>query len=165
MVRDLAWFVCQKPRLAVKSLQLRRANQEELEPIADAQAEMFKEATGTDPREADPDGFMRRVAERIERNRTWIKIENNEVIFKTELQSVTPEVVYIEGVWTREDQREQGLAKQCLTELAHRLLKQHKLLCLAVEPEEEAAIKLYEQVGFACAESYQARYLMPLQAK
>jgi uncharacterized protein len=165
MVRDFGWYVCQKPRLAVESLQLRRANQDELAPIATAQAKMLEEATGTNPNDTDPEGFVQRVAERINRNRTWIRLENNEVIFKTELQSVTPEVVYIEGVWTREDQREQGVAKQCLTELAHRLLRQHKTLCLAVEPKEEAAIKLYEQVGFVCAEYYQARYLMPLTAE
>ena len=92
-----------------------------------------------------------------------IKLEFGEVIFKTELQSVTPEVVYIEGVWTREDHRSQGVAKSCLNELVHRLLKQHSMVCLAVEPEEEAAMKLYEQIGFKFAECYQARYLMPVE--
>lgn len=165
MVRDLRWYVCRKPHLAVESLQLRRASLDELEPIIEAQAKMFEEETGTDPRTADPEGFRRRVAERIERNRTWVKIENNEVIFKAELQSVSPEVVYLEGVWTREDQRTKGIAKSCLTELAHRLLRQHKMLCLAVEPEEEFAIKLYEQVGFVHTEQFQARYLKPQPPK
>ena len=163
MVRDLKWYVCTKASQSLTSLQLQRANLEELEPVAQAQAEMFQEATGTDPKAADPEGFVRRVAERIERNRTWIKLESGEVIFKTELQSVTPEAVYIEGVWTREDQRSQGVAKSCFNELVHRLLKKHQMLCLAVEPEEEAAMKLYEQVGFKYAESYQARYLMPVE--
>lgn len=159
MVRDLAWYVCRKPRLAVQSLQMQRANLTELETVATAQAEMFREQTGTDPREADPAGFRRRVAERIERQRTWIKVADETVVFKTELQSVTPEVVYLEGVWTRAEQREQGLAKQCLTELTHRLLRQHSSLCLAVEPEDESACRLYEQVGFVQTETYQARYL------
>ena len=162
MVRNLRWYVCQKPLLPVASLQMRRANLEELEPIAEAHAKMLMEETGTDPRTVDSEGFRRRVAERIGRHRTWIKLENNEVIFKAELQSVSPEVVYLEGVWTHEPQRDKGIAKACLTELVHRLLKQHQLLCLAVEPEEEIAIKLYEQVGFVHAEQYHARYLKPL---
>jgi hypothetical protein len=165
MVRDLHWYVCNKATQPLTSLQLRRANQEEITPVAQAQAEMFQEATGTDPRVADPEGFIRRVAERIARNRTWIKLESGEVVFKTELQSVTPEVVYLEGVWTREDRRSQGVATSCLNELMHRLLKQHSSLCLAVEPEEEAAMKLYEQLGFQSTERYQARYLKPVEAK
>ena len=165
MVRDMHWYVCTKTTQSLTSLQLRRANQEELEPVAQAQAEMFQEATGTDPRVADPEGFIRRVAERIDRNRTWIKMESGEVVFKTELQSVTPEAVYLEGVWTREDHRVQGVAKSCLNELMHRLLKQHSLLCLAAEPKEEAAMKLYEQLGFQSTERYQARYLKPVEAK
>lgn len=165
MVRDFHWYVCTKPTQSLTSLQLRRANQEELEPVAQAQAEMFQEATGTDPRTADPEGFVRRVAERIERNRTWIKLESGEVVFKTELQSVTPEAVYLEGVWTREERRAQGVAKSCLNELMHRLLKQHSSLCLAVEPEEEAAMKLYEQLGFQSKERYQARYLKPVEPR
>ncbi|MBL8208229.1 MAG: GNAT family N-acetyltransferase [Blastocatellia bacterium] len=165
MVRDFGWFVCTKAKQPVASLQIQRANLEELEPVATAQAEMFKEATGTDPRVADPEGFVRRVAERIERHRTWIKLDAGEVVFKTELQCVTPEAVYLEGVWTREGQREKGVATNCLNELMHRLLKQHSMLCLAVEPEEEAARKLYEQVGFQYAEEYQARYLKPAESK
>ncbi len=165
MVRDFHWYVCTKAKQSLTSLQLRRANQEELAPVAQAQAEMFQEATGTDPRVADPEGFVRRVAERIERNRTWIKLESGEVVFKTELQSVTPETVYLEGVWTREERRAQGVAKSCLNELMHRLLKQHSSLCLAVEPEEDAALKLYEQLGFQSKERYQARYLKPVEAK
>jgi uncharacterized protein len=165
MVRDFHWYVCTKPAQSLTSLQLRRANQEELEPVAQAQADMFQEATGNDPRTTDPEGFVRRVAERIERNRTWIKLDAGEVVFKTELQSVTPETVYLEGVWTRADHREQGVAKSCLNELVHRLLKQHMSLCLAVEPEEEAAMKLYEQLGFKSTECYQALYLRPVEAE
>lgn len=165
MIRNFQWFVCTKAKQPMKSLTIQRANIEELEPVAVAQAEMFREATGTDPRVADPEGFVRRVAERIERQRTWIKLEADQVVFKTELQCVTPEAVYLEGVWTREDQRAKGVATNCLNELVHRLLKQHAMLCLAVEPEEEAARKLYEQIGFQYAEEYQACYLKPVESK
>ena len=164
-VRDMKWYICSQATQPLTSMQVQRANLEDLEPVAQAQAEMFQAATSTDPRVADPEGFVYRVFQRIERSRTWIKLESGEVVFKTELQSVTPEVVYIEGVWTREDKRGHGIATSCFNELVHRLLKQHVMLCLAVEPEEEAALKLYEQVGFKYAEEYQARYLKPLPTK
>lgn len=159
MVRDFSWYVCRQPRLSPHSLQLQRAKLTELEPVAAAQADMFREQTGNDPRATDPTGFQRRVAERIERQRTWIKLTEGEVVFKTELQSVAPEAVYLEGVWTRADQRAQGIAKQCLTELTHRLLRQHQAVCLAAEIAEESACRLYEQVGFVATETYQSRYL------
>ena len=39
-----------------------------------------------------------------------------------------------------------------MTELVHRLLRQHKAVCLLVEPEEKAAIKVYEHAGFVYGE-------------
>lgn len=159
MVRDFSWYVCRQPRLSPHALQLQRANLTELEPVAAAHADLFQEQTGSDPRVTDPSGFQRRVAERIERQRTWIKLTEGEVVFKSELQSVTPEAVYLEGVWTRADQRAQGIAKQCLTELTSRLLRQHQAVCLAAGIAEESACRLYEQVGFVATETYQARYL------
>jgi predicted GNAT family acetyltransferase len=133
-----------------------------LEVVATAQAEMAFEASGTDPRLSDPEGFRRRVAERIERGRIWVKIEEGKVVFKADLMSVTPEVVYLEGIWTHPDYRGRGIAKSCLTELVHRLLRQHLMVCLLVEPDEKAAIKVYEHVGFVHREEYQARFLKPL---
>jgi len=130
--------------------------------VADAQAEMSLEESGTDPRLTDLEGFRCRVAERIERKRTWVKLQDGQVVFKAELQSVTPEVVYLEGIWTHPDYRNRGIAESCLTELAHRLLRQHLVLCLAVEAHEQAALRVYKQVGFVYREDYQARYLTPL---
>jgi ribosomal protein S18 acetylase RimI-like enzyme len=54
---------------------------------------------------------------------------------------------------------------RCLNELVQGLLKQHAMVCLVVEPEEEAALKLYEQAGFKSTECYQARYLKPVETK
>lgn len=164
MVRRLDSYFCQKTQLPLTSLQMRRANQEEYEAVANAQIEMFVEATGSDPSKADPEGFRRRVSERIDRQRTWVKLHEGEVVFKTELQSVSPEVVYIEGVWTREDHRSEGIGTACLNELVARLLKNHLMVTLMVEAGEEAALQVYRQVGFEFAESYQALYFNPVNA-
>lgn len=162
MVRDFRWYDCQQPAAPLAGLRLRRASQDEFAAVAEAQAEMFREATGQDPRDTDAAGFHKRVAERIDRKRTWVSIENRKAIFKTEIQSLTEEVAYLEGVWTHPDYRNQGVAKECLSELVHRLLKQQLVVSLVVEADDESAIRLYEATGFVHTQNYQGRYLNPL---
>lgn len=162
-VREMNWYVCQKPAQPIDRLQLRRANHEELDAVIEAHAEMFREATGSDPRDADAAGFARRMAERIERRRTWVSLSEGRVIFKAELQSLSPEIAYLEGVWVDQQHRGQKVARSCLTELVHRLLKQQVMVCLAVEADDAAATALYEQVGFVQTAKYQVRYLKPLR--
>ncbi len=164
LVREMQSYVCTKPKKSVASLQIQRANPENAQVVSEAQAQLFIEATGVDPREKDSEGFSKRVQARIEHKRTWIKLENEEVVFKAELQSLTPEVAYLEGVWTREDKRKQGIAGSCLNELVHRLLKQQLFVTLVVDEDEQAIVGLYEKIGFKYASDYQARYFHPVSA-
>lgn len=161
-VHTQQWLVCKKAALPLGSLQLRRANLTELAAVADAHAEIIRAECGYDPYLKDREGFTRRVQERIERGRTWVKMQGDAVIFKAELVSVTPEAVYLEGIWTHPAHRGQGLAKSCMSELLHRLLRKHKAVCLVVDEENTIARRVYEHVGFVYANSYQVRYLQPL---
>jgi hypothetical protein len=161
LLRDYYWYVCQQPRLPLERMQLRQASLDELEIVAEAHAEMALEESGIDPRLADPEGFRQRVRGRIERRRTWVKLEDGKVVFKAELQSITAEAIYLEGIWVHPEYRSRGIAKSCVTELAHRRLSRQQVLCLVVEPGEQAARHVYEQVGFERYGDYQARYLKP----
>ncbi len=161
-VRDLCWYVCEKAVHSVARLQLQQANLEHLEAIIEAQAQLLLEATGVDPRLADPDGFRERVAARIKRGRTWIKVEAGKIVFKAELQSVTSTAIYLEGIWTHPEFRGRNIAKECVLELTQRRLQQQQAICLGVEPEEAAARHIYEYAGFMQHDEYQARYLQPL---
>ncbi|MBS1812895.1 MAG: GNAT family N-acetyltransferase [Acidobacteria bacterium] len=155
-------YVCQKAAGRLTRLQLLRANYAELDVITDAQAEMALEASGIDPRQADLAGFRHRVAERLERKRVWVKIEDGKVVFKADIFSETPDTIYLEGVWVHPDYRQCGLGKSCLAELAHRLLKSHQTICLLSDEEETVAHQVYEYAGFVHAADYQARFLTPL---
>ncbi|HEX4948646.1 MAG TPA: GNAT family N-acetyltransferase [Blastocatellia bacterium] len=161
LLRDFYWYVCETPAQPIHQFQLVQATTEHLEAVQEAQASTLYEATGTDPRVTDPEGFRRRVRERIERGRTWIKLENDTIVFKAELQSVTPDVIYLEGIWTHPGYRKQGIARECVVELTHRRLRQQQMLCLVVEPEENVALRIYEHAGFRYASDYQARYPQP----
>lgn len=158
---DHLWCVCEKPALPLAQLQLNRANLDELDALAEAQAEMVREASGIDPRQSDPEGFRTRVAERIERKRTWVRLLDDKVVFKVEIVSETEQAAYLEGVWTHPDYRGRSIARTCMNELVHRLTRQKKSVCLIVEPDETAARRIYEQVGFVPVADCRAIYLSP----
>jgi hypothetical protein len=162
MQRDFYWYVCETPAQQIRQFQLIQATPEHLDAVLEAQATTFIEATGTDPRQTDPEGFRCRVLDRIERGRTWIKLENDTIVFKAELQSVTPDVIYLEGIWTHPEHRRRGIAREGVVELTHRRLRQQQVLCLAVEPDETVAMKIYEHAGFYHQTNYQARYPQPV---
>ncbi|MFN0121577.1 MAG: GNAT family N-acetyltransferase [Blastocatellia bacterium] len=162
--RDFYWYVCEAPAQPISRFQLVQATTEHLETVMDAQASLLVEATGADPRQTDPEGFRRRTLERIERGRTWIRLENDTVVFKVELQSVTPDAIYLEGIWTHPDFRRRGIARDSVVELTHRRLRRQQVLCLAVEPEETVAMKIYQHAGFRHETNYQARYPQPPNA-
>lgn len=162
MQRDFYWYVCETPAQPIRQFELVLATAEHLEVVMEAQASGFFEATGTDPRQTDPEGFRSRVLKRIEQGRTWLKLENDTVVFKAELQSVTPDVIYLEGIWTHPEYQGRGIAKACVVELTHRRLRKQQVLCLAVEPDEQVAIQIYRHAGFRHQEDYQAIYPQPL---
>lgn len=156
--RDFYWYVCVTPAQPIHQFSLIQATSAHLEAVLEAQATSFLEATGTDPRQTDPEGFRRRVLDRIERGRTWIKLAQDTVVFKAELQSITPDVIYLEGIWTHPDYRQRGIAREGVVELTHRRLRQQQVLCLAVEPDETIARRIYQHAGFRYQTDYQARY-------
>jgi predicted GNAT family acetyltransferase len=164
VVHDQHWCVCEKPQLPLKRLQMRRAGPDEIDAVATAQAEMITEECGIDPRIADPEGFHARVTKRVNKGRVWCRVEEEKVVFKADLISVSPDAVYVEGVWTHPDFRGRGLAKSCLTELCYRLLRQYTYVCLFVEPGDEVAKHIYESVGFVHTMNYRSHYLQPLAA-
>jgi uncharacterized protein len=158
VTRDFYWYVCEQPRLPITELRLQQANLEHLDLVEEAHAQMFIEEVGHDPRLKDAAGFRRRVRERIEKGRTWVRVEDGQLIFKAELQSVTPEAIYLEGIWTRPGWRGRGIAKSGVAELTHRRLRRRQVICLVVEPGEKAAQHIYREAGFEYCGDYQACY-------
>ena len=90
---------------------LRPAELDELEQIVAAHARMVLDETGTDPLAADRDGFTTRCRLRIFEGKTWVSsAEDGEIVFKTEIASRTPKVIYIEGVWVNPKYRGRNVA-------------------------------------------------------
>jgi predicted GNAT family acetyltransferase len=152
---ELSWPV--ETREAVAGLRLAKAN--ELELVMPVQAELAFVESGVNPLLTDPQGFRERCLRRIEQGRTWVIVENGELIFKADVVSKTPEVIYLEGVWLREECRHKNLATRFMSELLRCLLEDTKSVCLLVNEANEWAQGFYRKCGFHFRATYETIFL------
>jgi len=109
--------------------------------------------------QVDRDGFRGRCLRRIEQGRTWVIVKNGELIFKADVISKTPEVIYLEGVWLREEGRHKNLGTRFMSELLRRLLEDTKSVCLLVNETNESAQGFYRKCGFHFRATYETVFL------
>jgi ribosomal protein S18 acetylase RimI-like enzyme len=140
---------------------LRSAMREDLTQIAAVQARMAFEESSSDPLKIDPEGFRARLMRRIEAGRVWVWIEDGRLIFKADIFSNTPQVIYIEGVYVNPDERGKGYGLRCMSQLSRELLLRAKSLCLLVNEQNEAAQAFYRQAGYKLHSHYDTIYLPP----
>ena len=138
---------------------LRPATESELELVMPIQAELAFAESGINPLQVDPEGFRGRCLRRIEQGRTWVVVKNGELIFKADVISKTPEVIYLEGVWLREEGRHKNLGTRFMSELLRRLLEHTKSVCLLVNETNESAQGFYRKCGFHFRATYETVFL------
>jgi uncharacterized protein len=141
------------------SVELRPARSSDLDLVMPIQAQLAFTESGINPMQVDPQGFPMRCLRRIEQGRTWVVVENGELIFKADVISKTAEVVYIEGVWLRDDCRQQHLGTRFMSELMRRLLEDTKSICLLVNETNQAAQGFYRKCGFHFRATYETIFL------
>jgi len=139
--------------------ELRLATPNNLELVVSVHAQMAFEESGINPLFEDPEGFYRRCARRIEQKRVWVLVENKQLIFKADIISDTPEVVYLEGVYVSPSKRGEGLGQRCVKQLTNELLKRTKSVCLLVNDENVAAQSCYRKAGYRLRDVYDTLYL------
>ena len=138
---------------------LRLATMDDLDLIVPAHAQTAFEESGEDPLEKDPVGFRQRCAHRIEQGHTWVLIENNRLVFKTEIVADTPEVIYVEGVWVDPQQRGRGCGLRCLSQLSRSFLERADTVCLLVNERFGGAQTFYKKAGFKYVSAYDTIFL------
>lgn len=138
---------------------LRLATLDDLDLVALVQAELAFAESGVNPLEIDPQGFRARCARRIAQGRTWLLVENDRLLFKAEVQSETPEVIYLEGIYVNPELRGQGHGHRCLTQLCGILLTRADSICLLANERNELAQQFYQQVGFKLRDYYDTIFL------
>jgi predicted GNAT family acetyltransferase len=138
---------------------LRLATLAELEPVLAVNAAMIYEECGVNPLQTDLAGFRQRTARRINQGRIWVRVESGRLIFKTEVMSATPEVIYLEGVYVDPEERGKGYGFRCFSQLCQHLLERVKFLCLLVNEQNQAAVNFYHKAGYSLQGCYDTIYL------
>ena len=115
---------------------------------------MAFEETGINPLERDPQGFRQRVTRRIRQGRVWVLIDNGRIVFKADVISETPQVVFIEGIHVDREHRGRGNGFRCLTQLGRQLLARTSSVCLVVNQENKRARALYNKAGYRVDSNY-----------
>ena len=138
---------------------LRLATYDDVAQVALVQGEMALAASGINPLEADPLGFRMRCARRVAQKRVWILVEDGRLIFKTDVISDTPELMYLEGVYVNPNDRGKGCGTRCMLQLSQTLLQRTASLCVLVNEQSPRSRRFFERVGFRLQSYYRSIFL------
>lgn len=127
---------------------LRNADMSHLLPVAEAQAEIAFLESGVDPMLIDREGFLRRVARRIEQNRVFVVFEDGKLIFKADIIAETDQTAYLEGIYVHPEFRGKGISPKCLSSLSRELLKRVENVCLLSSITFTNAHRSFQKAGF-----------------
>ena len=128
--------------------EVRYATLDELEQVAQAQAEVALIESGVDPMDRDREGFLKRVARRIEQDRVFVVVEDGKLIFKADVVARTSDTAYLEGIYVDPAQRGKGVGPNCLREVGLRLLNEVQNVCLLSNVDMKNAHKSFFRAGF-----------------
>ena len=157
--RELLFEVRRPMQMQEEVAGLRHATLADLDQIAPVQAAMAECESGINPLEVDPEGFRARCMRRIEMGRVWVLEEEGRLIFKADVQSDTPDVVYLEGVWVDPAERGKGTGRKCLRKLCRDLLTRTKSVCVLVNERHERAHTFYRRCNFKMRGVYDSIFL------
>lgn len=126
---------------------VRNASIDELQQVAEAQAEIAFLESGIDPLQRDREGFLARVQRRIEQGRVFVVVENGKLIFKADVIAEASDVSYLEGVYVAPEYRGQGIGARCLASLNLQLFSRTSTVCLLSNAVHVQAHKSFEKAG------------------
>ena len=127
---------------------LRAARPEELEQIAEAHAEVVLMESGNDPMFRDREGFLKRVARRIEMGRTFVVFESGRLLFKADIIAEADGIIYLEGIYVAPECRGKGIGSRCLSKLTLQLLERSDRVCMLSNVEFEMAHRSFQKAGY-----------------
>ncbi|MGE3466478.1 MAG: GNAT family N-acetyltransferase [Pyrinomonadaceae bacterium] len=128
--------------------ELKNADMTRLLQVAEAQAEVAFIESAVDPMQKDRDGFLKRVARRIEQGRIFVVTDGEKLVFKADIIAETDEVIYLEGVYVAEEYRGKGIGSECLAALALELLGRAEHVCMLSNVAFHAAHRSFAKAGF-----------------
>jgi len=128
--------------------EIRPARMEELEQVAEAQGEVAFIESGVNPIVTDREGFLKRVARRIEQERIFVVFEDGKLVFKADIIAETTDAIYLEGIYVAEQFRGQGIGSSCLASLSQTLLNRVQHISLLSNVSMHGAHKSFFRAGY-----------------
>ena len=138
---------------------LRPATLAALDLIVPVHAQMAFAESGVNPLAQDAEGFRRRCSRRIEHGETWVCVEDGRLLFKADIISETPAVIYLEGVWVHPDERGRGYGRRGLSQLSRTLLQRTAAVSLLANETNVGAHAFYRRTGFKLSGRFDTIFL------
>ncbi|MFN0141388.1 MAG: GNAT family N-acetyltransferase [Pyrinomonadaceae bacterium] len=127
---------------------LELATMEWLIPVAEAQAEVARLECGVDPMQKDREGFLKRVARRIEQGRVFVVTDGEKLVFKADIIAETAETIYLEGIYVHPEYRGKGIGSECLAALSLKLMNRVSNICMLSNVEFKSAHRSFVKAGY-----------------
>lgn len=128
---------------------VRLATPDELDLVLPAAAMMFREEVGIDPlRPATLPIYRARLLELLTAGRTYVLIENDEVIFKADVGVLSNQVIQVQGVWVAPSHRGHRISGPALAAAIGKMQQTTPVISLYVNDFNSRAIRLYRSLGF-----------------
>ena len=159
--RELLFELNQVDEIVEHVRELQPATPADLHQVAAVQAALAYQESGVSPLQKDRAGFLLRCQQRIERHRVWTLIRSGEVIFKADIISETPDVIYLEGIYVNPNYRNKGLGSRCLRQLGRGLLNRAQFIVVLVNENRTNAHRFFQRVGFVASSVYDTLFLAP----
>lgn len=140
---------------------LRLATMDDLDLVVPVHARTAFEESGVNPLDVDPEGFRARCARRIEQGRTWVLTDNDRLIFKADIVTDSPDVIYLEGIDVHPDERGKGYGLRCMSQLNEILSRRTRSVVLLVNEEKKTAQSFYRKAGYDLVGYYDTIFLRP----
>ncbi len=146
---DQPFLVLEQDSRLDPDARVRPVAMDELDVLFPASVAMFTEEVGIDPTIGDRGGYRARVAQLIAEGCAYAIVEDDQVIFKTEVGAHTHAACQLQGVWVAPRRRGEGLSEPALAGVVHRARRSFApAVTLYVNDYNTAARRLYERVGF-----------------
>lgn len=129
---------------------VRRATMDDLDLVVPACVDMFTAEVGVRPyRPGGEHAYRGRIRDVIKAGHSYVRIENDEVLFKAEIGSASHAACQVQGVWVNPTYRGKGIAAPGMAAVVT-LARAHiaPAVSLYVNDYNVAARKAYARVGF-----------------
>jgi GNAT superfamily N-acetyltransferase len=133
---------------------LETATMDQLIPVAEAQAEVAFIECGVDPMERDREGFLKRVARRIEQGRVFVVTDGEKLVFKADIIAETDQTIYLEGIYVHPEYRGKGIGTDCLAALSLELMTRVENICMLSNVEFKSAHRSFVKAGYRNTDRY-----------